>query len=146
MSKNRSLPPLSESQLEIMDFVWKQSSITVLEVLELLQSRHPEKNTARNTVQTLMVRMEEKGWLTHRVVGRTFVYSATRSKTATLRQSAKQLLNNAFGGSAENLVNALLENHSLSAEEADRIREMIDAAEQQTKPTANRKSKRGRNE
>ena len=116
-----------------MEIIWHRGSATVVEVLEALNSSRRGKKVARNTVQTLMVRMEDKGWLTHRVVGRTFIYSATRSKKSTLGNSVKSLMNNAFGGSAEQLVNALLEDHRLSPDEADRIRKMIDEAEEKSK-------------
>ncbi len=133
MSNRKTLPPLSAGQREIMDIVWQRPSVTVVEILESLNSRRRGKKVARNTVQTLMARMEEKGWLTHRVVGRTYIYTAIRSKKATMGKSLKSLLNNAFGGSAEQLVNALLEDHRLSSDEANRIREMIDAAEEKSK-------------
>ena len=133
MSIRKTLPPLSAAQREIMDIVWQRPSVTVVEILESLNSRRRRKKVARNTVQTLMARMEDKGWLTHRVVGRTYVYTATYSKKATMGKSVKSLMNSAFGGSAEQLVNALLEDHRLSADEADRIREMIDAAEEKSK-------------
>lgn len=133
MSNRKTPPPLSTAQREIMDIVWQRPSVTVVEILESLNSRRGKKNVARNTVQTLMARMEEKGWLTHRVVGRTYVYTATDSKKTALGNTVKSLMNSAFGGSAEQLVNALLEDHRLSAEEADRIRDMIDAAEKNPK-------------
>lgn len=133
MSKRKTPPPLSAAQREIMDIVWQRPSVTVVEILESLNSRSGKKKVARNTVQTLMARMEEKGWLTHRVVGRTYVYTATDSKKTTMGKTVKSLMNSAFGGSAERLVNALLEDHRLSAEEADRIRDMIDAAENNPK-------------
>ena len=48
-----------------------------------------------------------------------------------LRGIVNQLLDSAFGGSASGLVMALLENRRLSAEEAERIRKMIDDAQEE---------------
>lgn len=132
MSNGKIRQPLSAAQQEIMELVWKRPGVTVVEILESLNSHRRRKKVARNTVQTLMARMEEKGWLKHRVVGRTYVYTATCSKKASIGSSVKSLMNSAFGGSAEQLVNALLEDHCLSSGEADRIREMIDVAEQKS--------------
>ena len=83
---------------------------------------------ARNTVQTMMTRLEKKGWLSHRKVGNTFVYSATAGRAGTLSGMVESLMDAAFDGSPENLVMALFDGRGLSAGEANRIRKMIDQA------------------
>ncbi|MBC8291406.1 MAG: BlaI/MecI/CopY family transcriptional regulator, partial [Planctomycetes bacterium] len=85
------------------------------------------------TVQTMIVRIEQKGWTEHRSIGRTFVYKAVQPRTTTLRQRLDDLMSAAGRGSAEALVTALLEDASLTKGAADRIRTMIDEAEQRTK-------------
>ncbi|RPH40896.1 MAG: MarR family transcriptional regulator, partial [Planctomycetota bacterium] len=52
--------PLSERQLEIMNIVWQRKEATVADVWDALTRR---SKIARNTVLTLMQRLEEKGWL-----------------------------------------------------------------------------------
>lgn len=63
--------PLTELQREIMEVIWSRDEATVTEVRDALAGRRP---LARNTVQTIMVRLEERGWLRHREEGRTFLY------------------------------------------------------------------------
>jgi len=109
-----------------MEIFWKHGEMTVSQVRQELASKG--RDLARNTVQTLIVRMEEKGWLKHRSVGRTFFYSSAQSKDASLGQELKQLLDRSFSGSAEQLVNSLLETYTLKKGEADRIRKLIDQA------------------
>ncbi len=125
-----SPPPLSDAQREIMEIVWDRGEVTVADVWEALEER---RGVARNTVQTLMARLEEKGWIEHRTVGRTFVYSAVLSRDASRGRSLRTLLETLFQGSTTDLVTALLEDRSLSADEADRIRAMIDDAERRRK-------------
>ncbi len=125
MAKQK-LAPLSASQLEIMNIVWEQGETTVGEVHELLAAR---RQIARNTIQTTMVRIEGKGWLTHRKVVNAFRYSSTVPRERTLRNMVGDLVDNAFGGSVEGLVMTLLEERGLSSAEADRIRTMIDESE-----------------
>ena len=62
-------PPLSEAQLEIMNLVWSHGPMTVGEMWQILSSR---RGVARNTVQTLVTRLEEKGWLAHSGEGGVF--------------------------------------------------------------------------
>lgn len=131
MGKKRTAPQaLSDAQQEIMEIIWDCGELSVSEVWEILQKR---RDVARNTVQTMIVRIEQKGWIEHRSIGRTFVYKAIQPRTTTLRQRLDDLMTAAGRGSAEALVTALLEDASLTKAAADRIRTMIDEAEQRTK-------------
>lgn len=123
----RQLPSLSAAQVEIMEIVWQHREVSVTEVQQHLQTL--DRDLARNTVQTMMVRMEEKGWLSHRNVGRTFLYRATNPKDVSLGNEVKRLLDDSFQGSVESLVNSLLETTTLRKGEAGRIRKLIDEAE-----------------
>ena len=128
MAKSVQPPPLSEAQLEIMNVVWERGEVTVADVWKALAAR---RKLARNTVQTMIVRLEEKGWLRHRVEGPGFVYSAVFPREATMKRAVRQLVDTAFSGSVEGLVMALLEGRGLSKDEADRIRAMIRQAERE---------------
>jgi predicted transcriptional regulator len=118
--------PLTDAQREIMEIVWERREVTVSEVRDALMSR---RQLARNTVQTMIVRLEDKGWLKHREEGRTFVYSANRPRTVSLGAKVAQMVDRLFAGSPEEMVTALIEYRGLTADEAERIRDMIDEAE-----------------
>ncbi len=118
--------PLTQAQREIMEVVWDNEEVTVTQVRDELAQR---REVARNTIQTMIVRLEDRGWLKHREEGRTFWYSAKRPRTASLGARVAQMVDRLFAGSPEEMVTALMEYRGLSADEADRIREMIDAAE-----------------
>ena len=120
------LIPLSEAEREIMELVWERGEVSATEVRQRFESRKP---LARTTVQTMMTRMEEKGWLKHRSIGRTFVYSASFPKRESLGAKVRELIDSAFGGSADELVLSLLEYRGLTNDEHKRIREMLDGAE-----------------
>jgi predicted transcriptional regulator len=118
-------PPLSEAQLEIMNIVWDQGTATVGQVWRVLAQR---RSLSRNTVSTLVTRLEEKGWLRHRVIGGTYLFSATNPREKVLKRIVHRLVDGAFQGSAEGLVLTLLEGGRLSAEEVERIRAMLEKA------------------
>lgn len=125
MTKRR-LPPLSAAQQEIMELVWEHGEISVFELRQLLAQRH--RDMARETIRTLLQRMEAKGYLRHRTVGRTFFYQAALPKDASLGQRVLQLVNQLFDGSPERLVSALLNHRGLSDAEAERIEAMLKEA------------------
>ena len=120
------LPPLSEAQMEIMNVVWDRGEATVADVWKALSAR---RKVARNTVLTMITRLEEKGWLSRDAEGHAFRYRAAVPREATLGTMVRRLVDTAFGGSAEGLVMALLHGRGVSKEEARRIRKMIDRAE-----------------
>ena len=114
--------PLSLAQKEIMEIVWEKGEVATVEVRGLLSAR---RELAREKVRTVLQRMEDKGWLKHRVVGRTFFYSAVVPRDATAGQKVIELIGTVCGGSPERLMTALLDYRGLSAEEAARIEAMI---------------------
>jgi len=121
--KNKT--PLSRAEREIMELIWDKTEAGVLEITEALNKQHP---VARNTVRTLMERMKEKGWLTHRVECRSFVYAATVAREESLGQRVLDMVDKACGGNPEKLMMALLQYRGLSDEESKRIRTMLDEA------------------
>jgi predicted transcriptional regulator len=125
--------PLTNAQREIMEVVWQRGEVTVTEVRDELAAK---RELARNTVQTMIVRLEERGWLRHRELGRTFLYSANRPRIASLGAKVAQMVDRFFAGSPEEMVTALIEYRGLSSEEASRIRDMIDKADKKRRRTA----------
>jgi predicted transcriptional regulator len=123
MSKKRiERPELTPAQREIMEIVWQRGEVSASEVRRVLAAT---RAVARNTVRTLLERMEEKGWITHREDGRTFLYSAVLPRQATIGQKVQEVVEKVCGGSAETLVTALLDYRGLSSGELERIRAML---------------------
>src|SRR5687768_1990834 len=126
MAKKRStLPGLSQSQREIMEIVWERNEVSAVDVREILSKK---RDLAKNTVRTLLDRMEEKGWLKHREDGRTYLYSAAQPREASIGQRVVEVVEHVCGGSPEELVTALLDYRGLSPQELKRIRTLLDEA------------------
>jgi BlaI family penicillinase repressor len=123
--RHPSLPGLSQSQREIMEIVWERGEVSAIEVREILS---PKRDLAKNTVRTLLDRMEEKGWLKHREDGRTYVYSSAQPRGASIGQKVLEVVEHVCGGSPEELVTALLDYRGLTPQELKRIRAMLDEA------------------
>ena len=126
MGKNkrpRLLPGLSAAQREIMEIVWSRGEVSASGVRTILAVK---RDVSRNTARTLLERMEQKGWLTHREEGRTFLYSATHPRPIAIGQEVLSLVNRVCGGSPEVLMSALLDHRGLSTGELSRIRSMLE--------------------
>ena len=123
--KQSDLPDLSPAQREIMEIVWQRGEVTATEVRRILAR---VRKVARNTVRTLLERMEDKGWLKHRAEGRTFLYTAARPRHDTIGQKVREVVETVCGGSPETLVAALLDYRGLRPDELKRIRQLLDRA------------------
>lgn len=118
---------LTSAQLEIMNLFWEHGELGVAQAWKLLSER---RKVARNTVQTTLTRLVEKGWLQARSEGAAFCFRASRPRKSTLRDMVSQLLDTAFGGSAPGLIMTLLEARRLSPDEVERIRKLIDGIQE----------------
>lgn len=129
MKSEKPLAPLSEAQTEIMNVIWEQGEATLAQVCAALATR---RELARNTVQTQLARLVEKGWLLYRAEGNAFFYRATVVREDAQSRVVQRVVDAVFGGSAEGLVMRLLDGRKLSKDEADRIRALIEKAEEDT--------------
>ena len=131
MAKRNEPPALpSDAQLEVLNIIWDRGEATVGQLWRAFSARRP---VARNTVLTLVARLEEKGWLRRRAEGNVPSYSATVPRQAALRQIVRRLVDTAFRGSTEGLVMTLLEDGNLSEGQAERIRAMLEKARRERK-------------
>ena len=124
-ARRKALLGLSHAQQQIMEIVWQRGEVSASEVREVLSEK---RELAKNTVRTLLERMEEKGWLKHREEGRTYFYSAAQPREATIGQKVMELIEKICGGSPEQVVCALLDYRGLTAGELKRIRQLLDEA------------------
>ena len=129
MAKKSERPALSGAQLEIMQVIWERGEIAVSDVWQAICLRRP---IARNTVLTVLDRLEKRGWLTKRSVGNSHLYSAAVSEQTTLSETVQRFVDTFFGGSPESLMMTLLEGRGVSPAEARRIRDRIDKARDKT--------------
>ena len=75
---------------------------------------------------------EKKGLVRHVVEGRTFVYIPKKSSERTIRELTKRFVDRVFDGALDRVMVALLGSKSPTPEELDRLRAMIDEAQQQS--------------
>ena len=108
----------TERELEILKILWGIGPATVRQVWEVMLK---EEDLAQNTVQTFLRLMEDKGLVTHKAEGRSFLYLPKYSQQRTL----KRFLQRVFDGAADQLVKSLLSAKDLSSQELTAIDELI---------------------
>lgn len=114
-------PKPTDAELTILRVLWERGPSSVRDVQEALAKRRP---TGYTTVLKLLQIMTEKGSVVRDERERAHLYQARVPETQTQRQLVDDLLDRAFGGSAEKLVQALYGRPS-SPEELARIRKLL---------------------
>ena len=126
----RKVQMVTDRELEILKVLWARGKASVREVQDdLNKSAGP---VAYSTVQTLLNIMEDKkGLVKHVVEGRTFIYIPKKSSDRTIRELTKRFVDRVFDGAIDRMMVALLDPKPTSPADFDRLRAMIDQAQQQ---------------
>jgi BlaI family penicillinase repressor len=119
----KNLPALSPSETEILRLVWQLGQATVQEVCDKLPAR---RKIAYATVQTLLRRLENKGYLKHDVRGKAHVFSAAVKKEHVVKRSVGDFLDRLFGGDPIPLVQYLAEHGQISADDIEQLKKLAD--------------------
>jgi predicted transcriptional regulator len=90
-----------------MDFLWTGASATAEQVREALAARHPMKES---TARTMLTRLEEKGYVRHRVEGRSNIYSGIDAPQKVAARAVRQIIERLCGGSVEQLLVGMVAN------------------------------------
>jgi BlaI family transcriptional regulator, penicillinase repressor len=112
---------LSRRERQIMDIVFELGEATAAQIVERL----PEPSS-NSSIRILLSILEEKGHLTHRVEGSRFIYRHTLERDTAKRSALAHLVRIFFGGSAREVVAALLDNPELTEDEREELIRLIE--------------------
>jgi predicted transcriptional regulator len=116
------LPKPTEAELEILRVIWQHGPSTVGTIRDVIDRDRPILYT---TVLKLLQIMTAKGLVSREESGRAHVYHATWSESRTQRQLIRDLLDRAFGGSADALVMQALATTRASAAEMKEVERLL---------------------
>jgi BlaI family transcriptional regulator, penicillinase repressor len=114
----------------IMDFVWAHPGRTAEVCREGVASQRELKDS---TIRTVLRSLEEKGYVTHAIDGRAFVYHAAETPRNVAVQAAQQLIDRFCGGSVEEFLVGLVDNQVLEPKQLRRMAEKISARKEKDK-------------
>jgi predicted transcriptional regulator len=118
--------PPTDAELEILRVLWKRGASTVREVHEAISAA---KTVGYTTVLKQMQVMHRKGLLARSDRFRSHVYQPVQSQSRMQRQLAGAMLQQAFGGSARQLLQSALAGRSVDPRELAEIRALLDEYE-----------------
>ena len=116
---------LTEAELRLMKILWRRGESGVAELVAALPE---DESIAYNSALTTIRILEKKGYVTHRQVGRAYLYRPSVAEQEAGQSAVQHLLTRFFGNSREQLVLSLLGDASLTREEVERLRSVIEEA------------------
>ncbi len=120
---NTSARRLPDSELEIMQAVWNCTPpVYKDDIAQLIHAVHP---MAETTLQTLLSRLTEKGFLSVELRKRRKYYTPCVSREEYLSAQSRRFLDQLCGGSISTFATALC-NGGLTEEELAELREMLE--------------------
>lgn len=114
---------LPESELEIMQIIWKKSApVSRVDIEQALQETHP---LAPTTILTLLTRLCEKGFLSLKKEGRSNLYEPLIAEKEYLATESRSFLDRVFHGSVASFATALCDS-GVTKEELEELRRLLE--------------------
>lgn len=114
---------LPESELEIMQIIWKKSApVSRVDIEQALQETHP---LAPTTILTLLTRLCEKGFLSLKKEGRSNLYEPLIIEKEYLAAESRSFLDRVFHGSVASFATALCDS-GVTKEELEELRRLLE--------------------
>lgn len=120
---DESLPDLGELELEVMQLVWETGEIAADQVRERL-SRKPKESTVR----TVLRRLESKGYVTHTVDGRTYIFRAAEARQDVAARAVKRIVAWFCNGSVEEVLVGMADARMLDPQTLKLLAKRIETA------------------
>ena len=111
---------LFDSELKVMDVLWKQGDTPARDIAKVLSG---ELGWNVNTTYTLIKRCMKKGAIERSEPG--FMCHALIPKSAVQEAETDELINKVYDGSADKLFAALLGRRKVSAEQIEKLKQIV---------------------
>jgi len=123
---SNSRPPrlrsLGRAEQAVLECLWARGPMPAEDCRQALASAWPMKDS---TLRTVLRRLEAKGYVTHTVEGRAFIYRASEPPASVAARAVRTIIDRFCGGSAEELVIGLVDHAVLSPKQLDRLAKKI---------------------
>jgi BlaI family penicillinase repressor len=117
------LPELGALELEVMQLVWAHAPITAEMVRERL-----DRPLKESTVRTVLRRLEEKGFVSHSIEGRTYVFRAVDDRRNVAAKAVRRVADWFCNGSIEEVLMGIVDARMLDKEQLDLLARKIEEA------------------
>ncbi len=122
--KPASIP--TDAELRLLRLLWSDGPLAAADIAERLRA----PKLAKNTVLTTLKVLEEKGFVTHEIQGRTFIYRALVEPKSVRRSAISSVVSRFFQDNPKDLILHLLDEDYVDGAQAERIRALLEVDEE----------------
>lgn len=119
----RQMRAMSPAETEILRLTWHLGEATVQQICDQLP---PKRKIGYKTVQTLLGRLENKGYLKHRTEGKAYVFFPAVKREDVVKRTVVDFLDRLFGGDPRPLMQFLAEDGRIDAKDIERLKKLIE--------------------
>lgn len=113
---------LTKAEERVMQVLWQIKKGFVKDIIAELDD---EPKPPYNTISSVVRQLEKKGYVKYKAYGKTYEYYPAISKPAYRKQAFFKLFSDYFDQSAGNLLSFMVQEDSLSPEEIEEIKQII---------------------
>ncbi|PYJ85330.1 MAG: transcriptional regulator [Verrucomicrobia bacterium] len=118
----KELASLGAAEAEILKIVWELKEATVQQIWERLPA---ERNIAPTTVQTVLRRLRQKGYVKSSAEGKAHTFSPAIKPERVISKTVGDLVNRFFGGDAVPLLMHLARTRKIAREDLKRLQDLL---------------------
>lgn len=123
MTRRNSLThPLTDLQKAILDFLWTNGPATAEAIRQGIRRQHPLKDSS---IRTLLRRLEARGFISHTVEGKVFVYAAGVPSRQVAVSAIRQVIQRFCAGSVEQLLVGMVDENVLTSADLERLAKKV---------------------
>lgn len=116
---------LSDSEWKLMNCLWEQSSRTITELTAALR---PDTGWSKNTVITMLSRLEAKGAVRHQEGERAKRYFPVMDRRDAAQAETENFLGKVYGGSLGLMMSAMVESRRLTESDIAELSAILEQA------------------
>lgn len=113
---------LTKAEEQLMEYLWQLDKAFLKDLIDCF----PEPKPATTTVVTLLKRMQDKGFVDHKLFGNSRQYYPKVKKTDYFSKHVNGMIRNFFNDSALQFASFFTKSAKLTAKELEELRKIID--------------------
>lgn len=125
---------LGELERAVMRIVWSSASLSAEAVREKL-----DRGLKETTVRTVLRRLEDKGYVTHLVENRTFMYAAAEPRQRVAARAVKRIVDWFCDGSVDEVLVGMVDAEMVDKAQLDRLLTRVEQVKQARKSASRTK-------
>ena len=120
---NDDAKDLGELERAVLQLIWQHGPLTAEAVRE-----HLARPLKESTIRTVLRRLEDKGFVTHTVESRTYIYRAAEARGQVAAKAVKRIVDWFCNGSVEEVLVGMVDSKMLDQRQLQALAKKIEKA------------------